>query len=235
VAFILDTTQFNRQLTMYLNYTQRNVAKEVNRRSANIIMWAMKYTKKASAGAINAFMRREVVHSQVIKYPKAGKSGKTRTIEPKRPQVTTHATLAAYKIYNYWLKKRGEKTIGGKEMGYRVKLFIDAIVRSTAYISAAWYPALNLFRPSGKIAGVKPPNNPKGTAMHGGGILAKPGIVIRSYFYNTAYPQSRSDKRTRTPSDIAGPPLDMAMQRETQDMKVWLEDQMQKTGDKVFK
>jgi hypothetical protein len=220
---------------MYLNYTQNNVSKEVNRRSANIIMWAMKYTKRASATSINALMRREIVHSQVVKYPKAGKSGKHRTIEPKRPQVTRHGTLAGYKIYNYWRKRRGLKSLGGKDMGQKLKLFIDAVVRSTAYITAAWYPALNLFRPSGNVAGVKPPNNPKGTAMHGGGVLAKPGTIIRSYFYNTAYPQSRSDKRTKTPSDIAGPPLDMAMKRETQDMKVWLEDQMQKTGDKVFK
>ena len=220
---------------MYLNYTQKNVSKEVNRRSANIIMWAMKYTKRASATSINALMRREIVHSEVVKYPKAGKSGKARIHQAKAPKVTRHGTLAGYKIYNYWRKRRGLKSLGGKAMGQKLKLFIDAVVRSTAYITAAWYPALNLFRPSGNVAGVKPPNNPKGTAMHGGGVLAKPGTIIRSYFYNTAYPQSRSDKRTKTPSDIAGPPLDMAMQRETQDMKVWLEDQMKKTGDKVFK
>jgi hypothetical protein len=221
---------------MYLNYTRKNVATEVNRRSANIIMKAMSYTKRASAEAINAFMRREVVHSEVVKYPKAGKSGKARIHQAKAPKVTRHATLAAYKIYNYWLKKRGEKPIGGKEMGYRVKLFIDAIVRSTANITAGWFPALNTYKKSMKqFSGVKPPNNPKGTASKGGAILAKPGIIIRSYFYNTAYPQSRADKRTKTPSDIAGPPLDIALEMERQDMKGWLEDQMQKTGDKVFK
>ncbi|NBW20460.1 MAG: hypothetical protein EBR82_72080, partial [Caulobacteraceae bacterium] len=76
MAFILDTKQFNRQLTIYLNETQKNVAKQVNKRSANIIMKAMQYTRRASADAINSFMRKEVVHTEIVKYPKAGKSGK---------------------------------------------------------------------------------------------------------------------------------------------------------------
>jgi len=198
----------------------------------------MQYTRRASASAINAFMRREVLASEVIKYPKAGKAFKPRQLEPKQsksPKVTRHATLAAYKIYNYWRKRRGLVPLGGKQMGGKVKDFIDAIVRSTAYITAGWFPALNTYRKASTgISGVKPPNNPKGTASKGGAILAKPGLVIRSYFYNTAYPQSRSDKRGLSVSDIAGRPLDLAMSLEEQDMKQWLETEMKKTGDKVF-
>jgi len=58
--------------------------------------------------------------------------------------------------------------------------------------------------------------------------------VVRSYFYNTAYPQSRSDKRVMSVSDIAGKPLSLAMRLEEQDMQKWLEDEMKKTADKVF-
>jgi hypothetical protein len=120
-------------------------------------------------------------------------------------------------------------------MSGKVKAFIDSIVRSTAYITAGWFPALSIFKQaSAGVSGVKPPNNPKGTASKGGGILAKPGLVIRSYFYNTAYPPSRSDKKGMSVSDIAGRPLDIAMSREEADMKEWLESEMKKTGDKVF-
>ena len=235
MAFILDTRQFNRQLTKYLNFTQKNVASQVNKRSANIIMKSMQYTKRASASAINAFMRREVLASEVIKYPKAGRSGKYRKLQAKSPKVTRHATLAAYRIYNYWRKRRGLKALGGKQMSGMVKKFIDSIVQSTGYITSGWYPALNLFKKAGSgVSGVKPPSNPKGTASKGGGIVAKPGMVVRSYFYNTAYPQSRSDKRVMSVSDIAGKPLSLAMRLEEQDMQKWLEDEMKKTADKVF-
>lgn len=235
MAFILDTRQFNRQLTKYLNFTQKNVASQVNKRSANIIMKCMQYTKRANAGAINAFMRREVLASEVVKYPKAGRSGKPRILQAKAPKVTRHATLAAYKIYNYWRKRRGLKALGGKQMSGMVKKFIDSIVQSTGYITSGWYPALNLFKASNSgMFGVKPPRNPKGTASKGGGIVAKPGVVVRSYFYNTAYPQSRSDKRVLDVSDIAGKPLSLAMRLEEQDMQKWLEDEMKKTADKVF-
>ena len=238
MAFILDTRQFNRQLTKYLNFTQKNVASQVNKRSANIIMKSMQYTRRASASAINAFMRREVLGSEIIKYPKAGRAFKARQLEPKQaknPKVTRHATLAAYKIYNYWRKRRGLKTLGGKQMSGMVKKFIDSIVQSTGYITSGWYPALNLFKASSSgMFGVKPPRNPKGTASKGGGIVAKPGLVVRSYFYNTAYPQSRSDKKGMNVSDIAGRPLDIAMSSEEADMKEWLETEMKKTADKVF-
>ena len=236
MAFILDTRQFNRQLTIYLNETQKNVAKQVNKRSANIIMKAMQYTRRASADAINSFMRKEVVHTEIVKYPKAGKSGKARIFRPKSPKVTRRATIAAYKIYNYWRKKRGLKALGGKQMGSKVKLFIDSIVRSTAYITAGWFPALNVFkRSNGGFVGVKPPSNPKGTASQGGAISATPGPIVRSYFYNTAYPRSRSSTKGLNVSDIAGRPLDLAMSLEEQDMKEWLEKEMKKTGDMVFK
>jgi hypothetical protein len=235
MAFILDTRQFNSQLTKYLNYTQKNVASQVNKRSANIIMKSMQYTKRANASAINAFMRREVVNSEVVKYPKAGKSGGARIVRPKNPKVTRHATLAAYKIYNYWRKRRGMKTLGGKQMSGKVKIFIDSIVKSVGYITIGWYPALNLFKSAGSnVSGLKPPSNPKGTASGGGGIVAKPGPVVRSYFYNTANPPSRSDNKGMSVSDIAGKPLSLAMRLEEQDMQKWLEDEMKKTADKVF-
>ena len=235
MAFILDTRQFNRQLTKYLNITQKNVASQVNKRSANIIMKSMHYTKRASASAINAFMRREIVNTEVVKYPKAGKAGGARIVRPKNPKVTRQATLAAYKIYKYWRKRRGLKTLGGKQMSGMVKKFIDSIVQSTGYITSGWYPALNLFKASNSgMFGVKPPRNPKGTASKGGGIVAKPGLVVRSYFYNTANPQSRSDNRLMSVSDIAGKPLSLAMRLEEQDMQKWLEDEMKKSADKVF-
>jgi hypothetical protein len=235
MAFILDTRQFNSQLTKYLNFTQKNVATQVNKRSANIIMKSMQYTRRADASAINALMRREVVNSEVVKYPKAGKSGGARIVRPKSPKVTRHATLAAYKIYNYWRKRRGMKALGGKQMSGKTKIFIDSIVKSVAYITSGWYPALNLFKRAGSnVSGVKPPSNPKGTASKGGGIVAKPGPVVRSYFYNSANPPSRSDKKGMNVSDIAGRPLDIAMSREEADMKEWLEDEMKKTADKVF-
>jgi len=235
VSFILDTRQFNRQLATYLNFTQENVANQVNKRSANIIMKSMQYTRRADASAINALMRREVIASEVVKYPKAGRPGGARILQSKAPKVTRHATLAGYKIYNYWRKRRGLKTLGGKQMSGMVKRFIDSIVQSTGYITSGWYPALNLFKKANaNMAGVKPPRNPKGTASKGGGMIAKPGLVVRSYFYNTAYPQSRSDKRGLSVTDIAGRPLDLAMSLEEQDMKQWLESEMKKTGDKVF-
>jgi len=235
VSFILDTRQFNRQLATYLNFTQKNVANQVNKRSANIIMKSMQYTRRADASAINALMRREVIASEVVKYPKAGRPGGARILQSKAPKVTRHATLAGYKIYNYWRKRRGLKTLGGKQMSGMVKRFIDSIVQSTGYITSGWYPALNLFKKANaNMAGVKPPRNPKGTASKGGGMIAKPGLVVRSYFYNTAYPQSRSDKRGLSVTDIAGRPLDLAMSLEEQDMKQWLESEMKKTGDKVF-
>jgi hypothetical protein len=237
MAFILDTRQFNSQLTKYLNYTQKNVASQVNKRSANIIMKSMQYTRRASASKIRAFMHKsvgkEIIHSEVIKYPKAGKSGKYRKVRPKNPRVTK--TLLVYKIYNYWRKRRGQRPVGGKEMGGLAMKFLNSILSSTAYITSGWYPALNLFKRAGSnVSGVKPPSSPKGTASKGGGIVAKPGPVVRSYFYNTAYPPSRSDKILMNVSDIAGKPLSLAMRLEEQDMQKWLEDEMKKTADKVF-
>ena len=235
MSFILDTRQFNRQLATYLNFTQKNVANQVYKRSANIIMKSLQYTRRADDTSINSLMRREVIASEVVKYPKAGRPGGARILQSKAPKVTRHATLAGYKIYNYWRKRRGLTALVGRQMSGKLKAFIDSIVQSTAYIASGWYPALNLFKKANaNMAGVKPPRNPKGTASKGGGMIAKPGLVVRSYFYNTAYPQSRSDKRGLSVTDIAGRPLDLAMSLEEQDMKQWLESEMKKTGDKVF-
>ena len=54
MSFKLDTRQFERRLEQYIPLARKDIADELNRRSANILMKAIRNTEKASLGALRA-------------------------------------------------------------------------------------------------------------------------------------------------------------------------------------
>ena len=96
MSFKLDTRQFERRLAQYVPLARKDIADELNRRSANILMWAIKYTEKASLGALRSIFARSAT---VMRPTTSKKTGITRITKPR--QKVVHGTMDGYRIANY--------------------------------------------------------------------------------------------------------------------------------------
>jgi hypothetical protein len=214
-SFKLDTKDFNRTIDKYIEMRNIDYLTEVNRRAANIIMWAMKYTKVTNPLRIEAELKATV---QSFKTPRQLKN-KT---EPKRKKFKPFYKGApvGYKIFN-WRRKNRPRSLrpdlrgGGlawEQMGTQFDRFVKATKSSVAYIKSGWLPALNRYKQQGiKIeSDIKREPSPQTSAGKGYAIPAqRVGDFLKTTFANAANGVGK----------IGVPALARAFNREEQDMK----------------
>lgn len=236
MSFKLDTKQFERRLAQYVPLARKDIADELNRRSANILMWAIKYTEKASLGALRAIFARS---KTVMRPTTSKKTGVTKFTRPR--QKVIHGTMDGYRIANYRRNIRlGRRPtgnppgggLGGASMKAYIRKTFRALGSAVGYLKSGWIPALRIFKESGsageQTARLK---GKRGTASYGGGTKAKPGEIIRSYFYSTANPRTFArgpvsiDKRLNTA-------LQKAIDNQTRDMMEYINRKMKERADK---
>jgi hypothetical protein len=148
--------------------------------------------------------------------------------------------MDGYRIANYRRNIRlGRRPTGnppgGGLGGASMKAYIRKMTRSLGsaigYLKSGWLPALRIFKETGGSGDSAKLKGRKGTANYGGGTRAKPGEIIRSYFYSTANPRTFArgpvsiDKRLNTA-------LQKAIDHQTRDMMVYINDRLKKRADK---
>lgn len=235
MSFKLDTRQFERRLEQYIPLARKDIADELNRRSANILMKAIRNTEKASLGALRAIFAKSAT---VYRPTTSKKTGVTKFGKPR--QKVIHGTMDGYRIANYRRNiKMGRRPtgnppgggLGGASMKAYIRKTFKALGSAVGYLKAGWLPALRVFKESGKSTDSAKLRGGKGTASHGGGTKAKPGELVRSYFYSTANPRTyvkgpvSIDQRL----NIA---LQKAVDEETADMMVYINRKIKERADK---
>lgn len=235
MSFKLDTRQFERRLEQYIPLARKDIAEEVNRRSANILMKAISNTEKASIGALRAIFAK----SATVMRPKLNKkTGEIKFTKPKKKVI--HGTMDGYRIANYRRNIRmGRRPtgnppgggLGGASMKAYIRKTFRALGSSVGYLKAGWLPALSVFKTSGGRGDSAKLKSKKGSASFGGAEKAKPGDIIRSYFYSTANPRTFArgpvsiEKRLNTA-------LQKAVDEETKDMMIYINKKLKERADK---
>lgn len=235
MSFKLDTRQFERRLEQYIPLARKDIADELNRRSANILMKAIRNTEKASLGALRAIFAKSAT---VMRPTTSRKTGITRFTKPRQKAI--RGTLDGYRIANYRRNIRmGRRPtgnppgggLGGASMKAYIRKTFRALGSAVGYLKSGWIPALRVFKASGGAVDTAKLKGKKGTASFGGGTRAKPGDIIRSYFYSTANPRTFArgpvsiDKRLNTA-------LQKAVDEETADMMVYINRKLKERADK---
>ncbi len=228
-VFKIDTRDFNRTIDKYIEMRNIDYLTEVNRRAANIIMWAMKYTKVTNPSKIESDLKST---TQSFKSPRQLKTGKESKRKKFKPFYK--GAPAGYKIFN-WRRKNRPKSLrpdlrgGGlawEQMGTQFDLFVKATKSSMAYIKAGWLPALNRYKQQGiKIqSDIKREPSPQTSAGKGYAIPAqRVGDFLKTTFANAANGVQK----------IGSPALARAFAREEQDMKVKIAEMDQKRLNKL--
>lgn len=251
---VLDTTDFNKTLQRYMELSGKFYVDETNRRAANICMRAMaeRNTKRADTDDIRKSLKaEEVIQSS---YVFTNKKGKEVVKFRKSPKLMYSGKKEAFQIAT-WRIRRGKnkgfyqtfpRSLAGPGRGHKgrsgsASMFYNKLVKtsmsSSGYIAAGWIPAYNLFKSfltKGPMAAElkavskgleKRFSVLKGSANFGGGALAVIG-KCRAIFGNAA---DGADK----PKSGAWHGLQMAMDEEEADMKVYIERKNQEIADKL--
>ena len=213
-VFKLDTKDFNRTIDKYIEMRNLDYLKEVNRRAANIIMWAMQYTKRTNP-------ERVVRDLNAIQQVRRLKGGTGRETKAKRNRDFYKGSPAGYKIFNWRRKNRPQSLppklrgggLGGRGIGQKYDSFVKSARRSCGYIVAGWLPALNRYKQQGVRdikTDIKKQPSPKTSAGKGYAIPAqRVGDFLKTTFANAANGVGK----------IGAPALARAFNREEQDMK----------------
>lgn len=236
MGFKLDTGQFERRLAQYMQFARKDITEEVNRRSANILMWAIKYTEKANLERIRSIFAKSAM---VMKVRKSKKTGITSFTKPKKSVV--HGTMAGYKIANYRRNIRLGRLptgnppgggLGGDSMKAYIRKTFRGLGSAVGYLKSGWLPALAIFKNGGRASEETAKlKGKKGTASFGGGLIAKPGPIIRSYFYSTANPRTYA-KGPASIDQRLNIALQKAVDNQTRDMMDYINRKMQERADK---
>ena len=229
-VFKLDTAEFNRTIDKFVVERNLDFVKEANRRAANIIMNAMKYTKRTNPARVVA----ELGAIEKVRLLKSGKETKA-----KRNREFYKGTPAGFKIFNWRRKFRPESLpdklrgegLGGKKMGVLYNSFVKSAKRSCGYVVAGWIPALNKYKDIGVTPSVKQEKgqqkrlpSAKTSAAKGYAIPAlSAGDYIKTIFVNAVNGIEK----------IGQAPLRLAFRIEELDMKVKLEEMEQKRLNKL--
>jgi len=229
-VFKLDTTDFNKTIDRYVSERNVDFVKEANRRAANIIMNAMKYTKRTNPARVVA----ELGAIEKVRLLKSGKETKA-----KRNREFYKGTPAGFKIFNWRRKFRSESLppklrgggLGGKEMGRLYNSFVKSAKRSCAYVVAGWLPALNRYKEIGVKPSVRQEQgqqkrspSAKTSAGKGYAIPAQSaGDYIKTVFVNAVNGIEK----------IGQAPLRLAFRLEELDMKQYIERKEQERLNKL--
>jgi hypothetical protein len=147
----VDTKRFE---NVFSEYIQKNakvkIADELNKRAANIIMTAMKETKRADRNMIEKELK--VTQFNVQREIKSGKR-KGELTKGKMHYQASVKQNSVFKILNWRRKFRSDslpKRLQGSPTG-NIKMkgladkFVKSVKSSCGYIAAGWIPALRVF------------------------------------------------------------------------------------------
>jgi hypothetical protein len=143
--FKLDTSELTKAFEEYRQATQKDMADILNRAGKNVAFKAIRYTPSASKESVRTGLDIDVTY----------KDG--------------HDVLLKYLVVNAFLKKHGQKAVGGKEMGVAASNFMKGRMKTIGYIKAGW---LNAALDFGATLSKRP--YPKGFAAKGYGKKASP-------------------------------------------------------------
>jgi hypothetical protein len=227
-VFKLDVADFNKTIDRYVQERNVDMVAECNKRSSNIIMKAIQYTKRTNPIKVQAELGARAESALTAK----GKVSKR-----KKFKAFYKGTPVGYKIFNWRRthrpaslppKLRG-KPIGGKEMGVKYNSFVKAAISSCNYIASGWMPALRYYRALGfgksqkETKALRTPNQ-KTSAGKGYAIPAqKAGDYIKSTFANTVNGIEK----------IGQAALRLAVRVEELDMRAYLERKEQERLNKL--
>jgi len=226
-VFKLDTKEFNQTIDKYIKYRNADYLTEVNRRAANIIMKAMKFTKRADPSKIASELR-------AIQQVRKLKGGMGKETKAKKNRDFYKGSPVGYKIFNWRRKNRPSslrpklrgKGLAWEQMGTQFDAFVKATKSSCNYIVAGWIPALNRYKQQGvKIqSDIKRSPSPQTSAGKGYAVPAqRAGDFLKTIFANTANGVEK----------IGAKPLQIAIQLEEQDMRLKMEQDEQKRLNKL--
>jgi hypothetical protein len=230
--------------TAFSDYIEKkakpDIAKELNRRAANIIMTAMQETKQVDPQSIKKDLGAMQITTQRL--IKSGKR-KGQLTKAKTFYKADIGQSKVYKIFNWRRKMRPDslpKRLQGSPTGnIKMKGFADKFVKSVksscGYIAAGWIPALKVFLTASK-GGVLKSNdasqslqkrfkniaNNKFAKMGYGNPAVPSDVILKCTFGNAA----------RGANKIAKEPLIKAINREIADMKVYIEGKIMGMSDK---
>jgi len=224
-VFKLDTAEFNRTIDRYVSERNVDFVKEANRRAANIIMNAMKYTKRTNPARVVA----ELGAIEKVRLLKSGKETKA-----KRNREFYKGTPAGFKIFNWRRKFRSQSLppklrgggLGGKQMGVLYNSFVKSAKRSCAYVVAGWIPALNRYKEMGVRANSEIKRKPSSQTSAGKGYAIpaqSAGDYIKTIFVNAVNGIEK----------IGQAPLRLAFRLEELDMKQYIERKEQERLNKL--
>jgi len=235
MSFKLDTRQFERRLEQYVPLARKDITDELNRRSASILMKAIRITEKASLGALRSLFSK---NATVMRVRTNKKTGVTRITKPK--QKVVHGTMDGYRIANYRRNIRmGRRPtgnppgggLGGASMKAYIRKTFKALGSAVGYLKSGWLPALRVFKQSGGAGDSAKLKGKKGTASFGGGTRATPGETMRAYFYSTANPRTFAKGPVSIETRLNSA-LQKAVDEETEDMMPYIFRKIQERADK---
>lgn len=227
----INSKRFDNTFVDYIQRSKKDIATELNRRAANIIMTAMKETKKVDPNTI-----KKELGTLAITMQRVIKSGK-RKGQLTKAKIIHKADMGqskVFKILNWRRKFRPDslpKRLQGKPTGNKpikgyADKFVKSIKSSCGYIAAGWIPALKVFLASSGARMLKSNDASKNLqarfkyiknnkfAKLGYGNLAKPSDVIMQCTFGNA---------ARGAEVIGKEALIKAMNKEVDDMKVYIE------------
>jgi hypothetical protein len=206
VSIRIDTRDFNATVQKLLEHSRSELPKILNKAGFSIAQTAVAVTKRAEKSVIRKYLNQQVVTN----------NGRT-------------APLAAL-IVN---KRRGVgRGLYGEQMREAMNLFIQNQADSVNFLRAGWLSAMAKFaRALGKPVGA---NAQRFLARFGykwgEGRAAQKGIAPVAYMANMAF-----SRHTSTDNGIkfAQSGLQRAVNQQTDRMRKWIEDDMQKMTNRV--
>lgn len=221
----LDMREFKAALRDYMRVTSKDVATVLNTKALFIARAATVTTKKADKGQIQTELQ-----SGAVQRVKINKTGKRKGQYGKRGRV--FGTLAERILWKRAHQKGELPTY--REMGVKVRRFINARKRSIAYIAAGWIPAIRILSAAGVDRGGPRQDRSvkrRGSRMIGDATPARPTKRLNSYseIRNSAVPLKGSTGESALDKHgVAG--LQKAVNREVASMRSYITKKLARTA-----
>jgi hypothetical protein len=215
-----DQSEFDRALLSYLRVVPHSLAEVLNKKALYLARGALRLTPKASRAEIEAL--------GIVAYQIAGKTG--RRLKRVKAIYNVTDSRARRILISIW-RKRGE--LAGKteeDIQGGVKKFLAARLRSIAFLSAGWIPAIRaMARKTGEAAdtaGVRAFGRPKGR-----GTPASDGWDPVAVIENSVRPRE-SPGAARAAEWMRGA-LEKAFAQELASMQEFILKRLQRDADRV--
>jgi len=224
-----DQSVFNRTLDEYRKVSKRTLQQIINTKAFYVARKAIWFTRKADSNRIKGQL------GQFVSVRYTNKKGKTAT-RRKLALVqgrTVNAPLAAL-IVNKRRGAAGLPGLYGSKMTKAVREMLGARLRSVAFLTAGWLPAVRKLAPFATDKS-KAPNDPAAKQIgrpKGDARAAPEGFNPIAEIVNNA--TTRNDEKGALRL-YGGPGLQRAFSDEAASMRQYIEDKMRKDAERFNK